>query len=132
MAKRRRQKRRNSAPSQASAKSRIGLKLGIVAVVAIVLAGAYLLIVANTQSPAPAAQVAQVTQPQQVIDEASAAAAAENGPQAVGKDTAPDLPVAPEIGALAPNFILADTAGNQVSLANFKGKPAVVTFFHTW
>ena len=42
------------------------------------------------------------------------------------------LPVAPEVGALAPNFILPDTTGKQVSLSDFQGQPVVVTFFHTW
>jgi cytochrome oxidase Cu insertion factor (SCO1/SenC/PrrC family) len=132
MAKRRKQKRRNSSQSQASPKSGIGLIVGAVAVGAVALAGAYFLIFANTQAPAPAVQVAQVTHPQQVVEEASAASAAENAQQTVVEDTSPDLPIAPAVGALAPDFTLADTAGNQVSLADFKGKPAVVTFFHTW
>ena len=122
MAKRRKQKRKNAARSQASPKSRIGLIIGAVAVGVLALAGAYFLIFAEAQTPAPAAQVAQVTED----------SAVENAPQPVVENTAPDLPVAPEVGALAPDFSLADTAGNQVSLADFRGKPAIVTFFHTW
>lgn len=122
MAKRRKQKRKNAARSQASSKSGIGLIVGAVAVGVLALAGTYFLIFADTQTSAPAAQVAQVTKD----------TAVENAPQPVVENTAPDLPVAPEVGALAPDFTLVDTAGNQVSLADFKGKPAVVTFFHTW
>lgn len=132
MAKRRKQKRGKASRSPASPKSGMGLMVGVVAVGVIVLAGAYFLILANTQTPAPAAHVAQVEQPQQVVEEASAASAAENSQQTVVEDISSDLPVAPAVGALAPDFTLADTAGTQVSLADFRGKPAVVTFFHTW
>lgn len=40
--------------------------------------------------------------------------------------------VAPEIGALAPNFTLSDTDGNTVSLSDFRGKPVAVMLFHSW
>ena len=42
------------------------------------------------------------------------------------------LPIAPNIDALAPDFTLADINGNEVSLSDYRGKPIVVTFFHTW
>lgn len=122
MAKRRNRKKRNAAQSQVSSKLGVGFIVGAVAVGVLALAGAYFLIFTESQAPAPAAQVAQVTED----------VAVENAPQLVGEDTAPDLPVAPEVGALAPEFTLADIAGNQVSLADYRGKPAVVTFFHTW
>jgi peroxiredoxin len=35
-------------------------------------------------------------------------------------------------GKLAPAFSLVDTAGNKVSLADFKGHPVVVNFWATW
>jgi cytochrome oxidase Cu insertion factor (SCO1/SenC/PrrC family) len=126
MAKRRKQKRGNSFQSQTSPKSRAGLIVGAVTVGLLALVGAYFLIFANTQTPAPAAQVAQVT------EESADAFAVDNGQQIVVEDTSPDLPIAPKVGALAPDFTLADTAGSQVSLAAFRGKPVVVTFFHTW
>lgn len=122
MAKRREQKRGNAARSQVSPKLRIGLIVGAVAVGVLVLVGVYFIIFANTQTPPPAAQVAQVTEDSVV----------ESAPQPIVEDATPDLPVAPEVGASAPDFTLADTAGNQVSLADYRGKPAVVTFFHTW
>jgi cytochrome oxidase Cu insertion factor (SCO1/SenC/PrrC family) len=40
--------------------------------------------------------------------------------------------VAPKVGALAPNFNLVDITGNQISLSDYRGKPVVVSFFHTW
>lgn len=42
------------------------------------------------------------------------------------------LPIDPSIGAVAPDFTLSDTSGNPVSLSDFRGKPTIVTFFHTW
>ena len=42
------------------------------------------------------------------------------------------LPIGPSIGAVAPDFTLSDTSGNPVSLSDFRGKPTIVTFFHTW
>lgn len=126
MAKRRKQIRGNSSQSQASPKSRASLIVGAVAVGLLALVGAYFLIFANTRTPAPAAQIAQVS------GEAADAPAVEDAQQTVVENTLPDLPVAPKVGALAPDFTLADTTGNEVSLADFRGKPAVVTFFHTW
>ncbi len=43
-----------------------------------------------------------------------------------------ELPVAPEVGAVAPDFELQDLGGQQISLSDFRGKPVVVAFFHTW
>ena len=42
------------------------------------------------------------------------------------------LPVAPEIGALAPDFELSGVDGNLVRLSDFRGQPVVLTFMHTW
>ena len=114
MAKRRKQKRGISSRAQASPQSRAGLFIGAAAVGLLVLAVGYFHIFANTQVPASAAQVAQLTE------------------ETADASAVPDIPVAPRVGALAPDFTLADTTGNQVSLADFRGKPAVVTFFHTW
>ena len=40
--------------------------------------------------------------------------------------------VAPEVGALAPDFQLASRDGEQVKLSDYHGKPVAVTFMHTW
>jgi cytochrome oxidase Cu insertion factor (SCO1/SenC/PrrC family) len=40
--------------------------------------------------------------------------------------------VAPEVGALAPDFQLATIDGEQVQLSDFRGRPVAVTFMHTW
>ncbi|MBM3239586.1 redoxin domain-containing protein [Candidatus Poribacteria bacterium] len=36
------------------------------------------------------------------------------------------------IGQPAPNFTLQDLGGNQISLADFKGKPVILNFWATW
>ncbi len=43
-----------------------------------------------------------------------------------------ELPPAPEIGRLAPNFTLTDLGGNQVTLSDFRGKTVFVNFWATW
>ena len=42
------------------------------------------------------------------------------------------LPVEPKIGARAPDFSLPDTAGQEVSLSDFRGQPVAMMFFHSW
>ena len=42
------------------------------------------------------------------------------------------LPVAPEVGALAPDFELSGVDGNLVRLSDFRGQPVVLNFMHTW
>lgn len=42
------------------------------------------------------------------------------------------IPVAPSVGALAPDFSLDDITGQTVSRAAFAGKPMFITFFHSW
>ena len=48
--------------------------------------------------------------------------------------TSPDEGVreAPEVGAIAPGFTLTDTDGNQVSLADHRGKVVLINFWATW
>jgi peroxiredoxin len=43
-----------------------------------------------------------------------------------------ELPGAPAIGALAPDFALDDIAGQTESRTTFAGKPMFITFFHSW
>ena len=38
----------------------------------------------------------------------------------------------PEVGETAPNFVLSDLQGNEVALADFRGRPVVVNFWATW
>ena len=42
------------------------------------------------------------------------------------------LPVAPQLGARAPDFTLQDVDGNPVSLSQLSGRPVLMMFFHTW
>lgn len=37
-----------------------------------------------------------------------------------------------EVGQRAPGFTLPDVAGNEVSLASFRGQPVIVNFWATW
>ena len=39
---------------------------------------------------------------------------------------------APEVGEVAPNFVLNDLQGNEVALADFRGQPVIVNFWATW
>ena len=43
-----------------------------------------------------------------------------------------DLPVAPEKGALAPDFTLQGLNGDQVNLNDFRGKDVLINFWATW
>ena len=43
-----------------------------------------------------------------------------------------DLPVAPRVGALAPDLTLPDLDGAQVSLGSFKGQMVLLNFWTTW
>ena len=43
-----------------------------------------------------------------------------------------DLPTAPEIGALAPDFELTSNEGELLRLSDFRGQPVAVMFMHTW
>ena len=43
-----------------------------------------------------------------------------------------DLPVAPRVGALAPDFVLPDLDDVQVSLGSFRGQMVLLNFWTTW
>jgi cytochrome oxidase Cu insertion factor (SCO1/SenC/PrrC family) len=43
-----------------------------------------------------------------------------------------ELPTAPEVGALAPDFQLPSKDGELVKLSDYRGQPVAVTFMHTW
>lgn len=44
----------------------------------------------------------------------------------------PELDKAVQVGAVAPNFMLADLDGNQHALADLQGKPVIINFWATW
>ena len=46
--------------------------------------------------------------------------------------TAPDLDVAPSVGAAAPPLVLPDLNGEEVNLTNLRGKPVLLNFWTTW
>ena len=101
-----------------------GIIGGAIVAVLLVLIGGYFAFFAGNS--APAAQRVEVAQQLQVAEDTAGVVSAE------APSPSPSLPVAPQIGALAPDFTLVDTSGEQVSLADYRGKPVVVSFFHTW
>lgn len=109
MAKGKRYKR-NRSDKKGSARWQVGLLAGlsISGFIVLALAGSVFFFNRQDQGIDQAAQ-------QQAVDEAIAS-----------------LPVEPRVGALAPDFTLEDTNGNEVALSDFRGQPVVVTFFHTW
>jgi cytochrome oxidase Cu insertion factor (SCO1/SenC/PrrC family) len=55
-----------------------------------------------------------------------------DGGSTAGEEDLAELPVAPAIGARAPEFSLPDVNGQPVSLSDFRGKPVAMMFFHTY
>lgn len=43
-----------------------------------------------------------------------------------------ELPVAPEINAIAPPFVLNELSGKQINLLTLRGKPVIINFWATW
>lgn len=43
-----------------------------------------------------------------------------------------DLPIAPKLNNLAPNFVLEDTEGNTYELWELRGRPVLLNFWATW
>lgn len=50
----------------------------------------------------------------------------------VAETNGASLPVAAEIGSVAPDFELPAHEGGTLRLSNFRGQPVAVTFMHTW
>ena len=44
----------------------------------------------------------------------------------------PDVEVAPEEGAMAPNFLLEDLGGGEIRLSDLRGRPLIINFWATW
>lgn len=53
-------------------------------------------------------------------------------PDTGGGETADDLRIAPEVGAVAPDFELVSYQGETLRLSDFRGQPVAVMFMHTW
>ena len=48
------------------------------------------------------------------------------------QEPAPNVPVGTDIGERAPDFTLKDLQGNAISLADYRGRPVLLNFMHTW
>jgi peroxiredoxin len=46
--------------------------------------------------------------------------------------TLPGVKIAPEKGAMAPDFLLEDLDGGEVRLSDLRGRPVVINFWATW
>lgn len=44
----------------------------------------------------------------------------------------PDVKVAPEEGAMAPDFLLEDLDGGELRLSDLRGRPLIINFWATW
>jgi peroxiredoxin len=44
----------------------------------------------------------------------------------------PDFKVAPEEGAMAPDFLLEDLGGGELRLSDLRGRPLIINFWATW
>lgn len=49
-----------------------------------------------------------------------------------GQSSPDEIPVAPEINAIAPPFELTSITGDTVDLAELRGKPVIINFWATW
>ena len=78
-------------------------------------------------------RVAAMTPPGQqlVLAPDGAATPSEEGSGAPPGEGAKEPP-SPLLGKAAPPFVLRDTAGKQVSLASYKGRPVLINFWATW
>lgn len=47
-------------------------------------------------------------------------------------ETAASQRIAPEVGAIAPDFELASFGGESMRLSDFRGQPVAIMFMHTW
>lgn len=96
---------------------------GAIIAVLLVFIGGYFVFFAD--NPVPAAQGGETAQQSETVKEDTSDIVSVETPS-------PSLPVGPQVGALAPDFTLVATTGEPVSLADYQGKPVVVSFFHTW
>ena len=85
-----------------------------------------ILVISVTQAEAPP----ESEETYGTTEVASPAPAATNTTKSPGD--AASLPVAPRVGALAPDFSLLTLEGRHVSLTDYRGGPLVVNFWATW
>lgn len=69
--------------------------------------------------------------PPVAVTQAATALPAES-PTVAPAQPAPELRVAPEVGALAPDFILMDLNGDLVKLSDFRRQPVLINFWASW
>jgi cytochrome oxidase Cu insertion factor (SCO1/SenC/PrrC family) len=130
MAEQKRQKRVSSKSglrsSNTTAKSRwnVGMITGVAT--GVLAIAAYIIFFANNTPSPQALQVAGMSHPK-AAEETTKPLPAEEMQFVVSSVSG-----APKVGALAPNFNLVDITGKQISLSDYRGKPVVVSFFHTW
>ena len=74
-------------------------------------------------------KIAAVTPPGQQLVLTPEGGTATAAPDAKAEQGGPPNPL---LGKPAPVFELADTAGNKVSLASYKGRPVLINFWATW
>ncbi|RME00955.1 MAG: hypothetical protein D6816_12980 [Bacteroidetes bacterium] len=55
-----------------------------------------------------------------------------SGSNGEGETSVDQQRVAPEVGAVAPDFELTTKDGELVRLSDYRGRPVAVTFMHTW
>jgi cytochrome oxidase Cu insertion factor (SCO1/SenC/PrrC family) len=118
MAKRKNRKKRGQSSNSAEVMAIRSPKLLVAGSAIIALAVVVIFVFfSGLQTPPEAVQ----KQPNQAVQQ-----------QKAEDTTLASLPVAPQVGAMAPDFTLRDTDGNQVSLSDYRGRPVVVNFFHTY
>lgn len=44
----------------------------------------------------------------------------------------PDVKIAPEEGAMAPDFLLEELGGGEIRLSDLRGRPVIINFWATW
>ncbi len=112
--------------SNTTAKSRwnVGMTAGVAT--GVLAIATYIIFFANNTPSPQALQVAEMPHPK-AAEETSKPLPAEEMQFIVSSVSG-----APKVGALAPNFSLVDITGNRISLSDYRGKPVVVSFFHTW
>jgi cytochrome oxidase Cu insertion factor (SCO1/SenC/PrrC family) len=50
----------------------------------------------------------------------------------ISPEATANLPIAPVKGARAPDFMLTDLSGDEVSLSDLRGQAVLVNFWATW
>ena len=136
------EKRRRSANTRSkTAKgktTRFSRRVTITAIILVLLIGGAVAVIQSSVNTSVSESVAAIT-PEVEISAQSVAdidddprneLAVEKEPVAV--QPAVDLPVAPEVGSLAPSIALQDIHGELITVSEIAGKPMFISFFHSW